>query len=489
MKMDHEFKFGVQYSRGHNESINGLGANGFYTYGYYGVASYLVYRSPWQYGADEWDTGVFIDDNITVNDRLALNLGVRYDHNIGDIPDFKRLVVGTPSITPVGNFKETDEVLKGQNVVSWNLVSPRVGFVFQPQKGISKLTGSFGIYYDHDVAGNWDYPPPGSPPFLYFKFNEATGKFDIPNGEVAETFTLASNIDPPRTLNYSIGYEHQIGTSIAVGTQFIYKKTTNMVGWQSIGGAFEPFDFVDEATGTHYILLNVIPGQEPILTRGNHPGNQCEIAPWASMCANGPLPDYHSNYHGLLFTFEKRFSDKWALNMNYTWSKVEGLSARPLSQNANNPSYGYTDSADLINTYLNAQGRFVQDRPHMFRAQAVIFKLPGDLQASVLADFETGKTFNRVVRFGDLNQGTSSMIMQRGFRMPTIKNIDVTVGRRINLGGSAAIRLQATIYNLLNADNFLNLTNLRFETTDASDVSPDLWTQPRRIELRAGFQF
>src|SRR4029453_7686983 len=95
----------------------------------------------------------------------------------------------------------------------------------------------------------------------------------------------------------------------------------------------------------------------PTLSRGNSPGDICDHAPWASECANGALPHYHQKYHGVLLTFEKRFSNTWGLNMNYTWSKSTGLSARPLSQYQNNPSYGSRDSSDLVNHYLNAEGR------------------------------------------------------------------------------------------------------------------------------------
>jgi hypothetical protein len=491
LKSQHEFKFGVQYSKGSNDSINGLGPNGFYTYNYYGYL-YKVEQTPWQYGSRTDDLGFFVDDTVTLNDRLTLNLGVRFDRDTGKLPDYKRLQIGDPSITPVGHFAETDQNISGQDVVEWNLVSPRLGFVWQPEKQVSKITGTFGVYYDHDVSGNWDYPPPGFPPVITSLFNPDTGQFD----EVSTTFERlvpAANIDPPRALNYSIGYDRQLGNTMAFGGQYIYKTTKDMVGWNSTGGTFTPVDFTDPFTGQHYTLIEYAVDANgdfidpPTLSRGNSPGDICDRAPWASECANGGLPRYHQKYHGVLFTFEKRFSDSWALNMNYTWSKSTGLSARPLSQFQNNPSYGSKDGGDLVNQYLNAEGRQQGDRPHMFRIQGVFNKLPLGLNASVLADFESGRYYVRQIRVGGLTQGSTRVILEQNLRLEAVKSIDVTVGRKFPLGAGFVVRLDGTVYNILNSDTPLELATLVLNAGET--FIPDFWTQPRRLEIRAGIQF
>ena len=40
------------------------------------------------------------------------------------------------------------------------------------------------------------------------------------------------------------------------------------------------------------------------------------------------------------------------------------------------------------NNYINAEGRLQGDRPNMFRAQAVFFKLPWDIVASRAVDIQ-----------------------------------------------------------------------------------------------------
>src|SRR5262249_36796201 len=156
------------YSQGSADNIYAYGANGLYTYTYgdYYPTLYGVGWGPLHYGAITKDLGTFLDDTVTVHDHLTLNLGVRFDHDTGSIPDFDRLEAGTPSLTQAGNFKSTGEKIPGiKNLIRWNLVSPRLGFVWQTRNdGRAAFRGSFGIYYDHDVSGNWDTPPPDVPP-------------------------------------------------------------------------------------------------------------------------------------------------------------------------------------------------------------------------------------------------------------------------------------------------------------------------------------
>jgi hypothetical protein len=78
--------------------------------------------------------------------------------------------------------------------------------------------------------------------------------------------------------------------------------------------------------------------------------------------------------------------------------------------------------------------------------------------------------------------------MERDLRLDPIQAIDVSLGKRFYFGSDVAIRVEGTVFNLLNADNPLSLTSLRLnEPGDEFPVS--FWTQPRRLQLRLGFEF
>ncbi len=487
LNSDHEFKFGVQYTIGDNTSINALGVNGFYDYNYAGYYFVRYYQTPWQYGAKTNEVGIFFDDSITINDRLTLNVGLRFDHNVGEIPDYELLEIGTPSITPAVNVRPAGATIPGQEVVNWNIWSPRLGFVFQPTAGgQSKIHGSFGVYYDHNVTGNWDYPPPGLGPLQSFTFNPDTQLWDIPFSESLTNIVIPTDLSPPRTLQYSVGFEQQFGKDMAAGIQYVRKDTDDLIGWQILGGQYEPVLYTDpENPDNQLILFNII--EAPVLTKGNNPGNFCELLPQASACKDG-APDYFQNYDGLLLTFEKRFGNNWALNANYTWSRSEGLIPRLLSSIQFNPFYGGVDGSDP-NNYTNGVGKLAGDRPHMFRVQAAFFNLPGDLQASVTADFESGKYFNRQTRVGTgdvLNQGPKTVILERDFKLNAVRAIDIALARKFALGGDFAVKLSGTIYNILNSDTELAFTDFLYRR---GVYTVDTWTQPRRLEIGLGVDF
>ena len=164
---DHDFKFGSQASKGIAETMVTPSATGTYyyhytyNYDYYGTIYpyeyyYKVDGLPYYYGNHQESVSLYADDSFRITDRLTLNLGLRYDYHKGIIPSFPRLD---------GEGNPTGEVIPGLDpVFTWNNVSPRLGFAYAlgaEQKSV--IRGSFGVYYDGNVGGNWNYPPPGAP--------------------------------------------------------------------------------------------------------------------------------------------------------------------------------------------------------------------------------------------------------------------------------------------------------------------------------------
>src|SRR5262245_53179839 len=141
----HDFKFGVQYS---DASAPGLyGYNDLvYTYsltnpGYgYGIA-----RTPFSYNGASRSVGAFVDDTVRVNDRLSLNLGVRYDYNKAYSPAQDELDEnGDPTGTV---FPKTD-------YYTWKQFSPRLGFNWRiTGDGKTVLKGHWGRYHRAVATG------------------------------------------------------------------------------------------------------------------------------------------------------------------------------------------------------------------------------------------------------------------------------------------------------------------------------------------------
>ncbi len=474
LKGDHDFKFGVQVSEGDAETLVAPSATGtyyyHYAYDYYGYVYEYFYRvdgRSYFYGNEQSSWALFVDDSWQVNDRLTLNLGLRYDHQEGALPAFPRFAVGG---APTG------EIIPGVDpAFEWDNFSPRLGFAYvtgAEQKGV--VRGSFGVYYDGNVGGNWNYPPPGHPGLDYF--TSLSGSFDGPY-EYAFSWNPGTNIiDPdleaPRTLQYSLGFERQVGDNYSVGVQAVYKDTTNLIGWEILNdGVYTPIPFTDPFTGRQYTLLDA--ETFPTVRKGNSPGATVDPA------AN----EYWQEYSGIMLTLNRRYAGRWSMQASYTYSESTGLIPRFLSQWQFNPFYSSREGADP-NSFLNANGQKLQgDRPHMLRVQTNV-ELPKGFHANAAINLQSGRPFTRQARLP--TQGRPVAIMETGFRHPFQTLVDLGIGKSFAVG-PGEIKVDAQFLNLLNDD-----ATDWWETVvlDAGEsFRGNTWVKPRRVQLRLGYRF
>jgi outer membrane receptor protein involved in Fe transport len=473
LKGNHDFKFGVQLSQGDAITQVAPSATGtyyyHYAYDYYGTTYDYYYRVeglPYFYGNKQDSWSAFVDDSWQVSDRLTLNLGVRFDHHEGRIPSFDRL---DPFGVPTG------ETIPGVDpVFTWDNLSPRLGFAYNVGgTGRMVVRGSFGVYYDGNVSGNWNSPAPFAPSLIAYVAPTPDGPF-----EFAWDFNVgANNVNPdlktPRTLQYALGFERQLKTAYSFGAMVVYKDTSDLIGWEILDdGVYEELPFTDPFTGTQYTLLN--PVEFPTVRKGNQPG----------FTVNPNADEYWQEYFGVVLTFNRRLTDWWSMQASYTYSESKGLIPRYLSQWQFNPFYSAKDGADP-NSFLNTDDLRLQgDRPHMFRVQAN-FELPRDFRLSTSVNLQSGRPYTRQVRLP--TEGRPLAILEDDLRHPFQSLVDVGVGRQFVLGGRWKLNLDLQVFNLLNDD-----ATDWFQTVELADGDtfvPTFFVKPRRLQLRVGLEF
>ena len=251
-----------------------------------------------------------------------------------------------------------------------------------------------------------------------------------------------------------------------------------------MGGAYEQVPYTDPFTGNQFLLLNEL--ETPVVQKGNGPiisDNILALLP--------EKPRYETEYNGVFVTFNKRYSEGWSLSSSYTWSRSEGLGPNPLSQSQGWATWTSRTGSNP-NNFINARGRLQADRPHMFKLQGV-FHLPGDLFLGTSVNIMSGVPFSRQVRrFGLREAGSVVIIMEPAGSRPelrhsTTKNVDIRLGKRISLGGNAAIRIDGMVLNVLNDDAELDFETLRLDAGE--EFEPINWVYPRRLMIRVGFLF
>jgi hypothetical protein len=477
---DHDFKFGIQASQGDAITLVQSSATGYYythyeSYYYYGYEYpyyYKVQGLPYYYGNEQEALGVFVDDSWRISDGFTLNLGLRYDYHKGILPDFPRL---NPDGTPSG------VTIPGADpAFTWNNISPRIGFAWAvgaEQKTV--IRGSFGVYYDGNVSGNWNAPAPATPGLQAYWGPTWDGPWSdepwwtwSPGGDVS----VDPDLKAPRTLQYSIGFEHAIGNNYSFGVTGLYKDTKDLVAWEIMDdGVYVDLPWTDPFTGDEYILKDPI--VDPTVRKGNVPGDT--VDPDADQ--------YWQEYWALILTFERRFTDFWSMQANYTYSKSTGLIAAYMSQWQSNPLYGSRTGSDP-NSFLNANGQRLQgDRPHMFRVQAN-FQLPAQFRLNTLINLQSGRPYARRAILP--TAGNPAGVVEgagdagrHGFQYLW----DIGFGKSFNLGSNVRLELDLQLLNALN-----RTPTDWFETTvlaEGDDFIPNWWVKPRRLQLHVGIEF
>ena len=287
-----------------------------------------------------------------------------------------------------------------------------------------------------------------------------------------------------QTVQYSIGYQHQLSTNISVGVDYVYKESKDFIGWDILGGDYAPVPFTDPFTGTQYTLLEQL--EPPIVQKGNGPflsDNIQELLPL--------VPRYRSEYNGVFVTFNKRFASGWGMSSSYTWSKSEGLLPNPLSQSQYNPQYSSSTGSNP-NNFINASQRLQADRPHMFRLQGV-YHLPGGVLFGTSFNIMSGRPFNRQARVRGLGVPSGVLVIMEPagsrpeLRLDTAYNWDIRLGKRFPLGDRTAIKVDGVLLNILNNDADLSLATQ--ELAAGETFVSDAWVFPRRLMLYVGFEF
>jgi hypothetical protein len=470
----HEFKFGVQLSRGDGTTTVSPSATGGY-YAHEGDVYYKVEGSPYYYGNEQEAWGVFVDDSWAVSDRLTMNLGLRFDHAEGIIPSYPILE---------GGGDQTGTTAPGLDpAFTWDNWSPRVGFAYSAgAAGKTVIRGAFGVYYDGVVGATFNGPPPYIPTMFYSTGPSWNGPWDFQGVWFSDELTTA--VDPdlraPRTLQYSLGFEREFRSVYSFGAQIVYKDSHDGIGWQILDdGVYETFDWTDPFTGRQYTLLD--PLVFPTIRKGNGPGFTVE----------GELDRYWAKYKGLILTFNRRLADWWGLQASYTYSDSRGLNPAALRDTQWTTFLGKLGSHP--NQWLNlANGQQqLADRPHMFRVQAN-WQLPWNLRASTVVNLQNGRPFSRQARvfYNNISYQQTNFIVgtaggSRRFDFQSL--IDFSIGKRWRLPGNFILKTDLQFFNLLNstavdrwADYVLN---------EGDEFVPSMWVKPRRLMLRIGLEY
>jgi hypothetical protein len=155
-----------------------------------------------------------VSDSLTLQDRITINAGMRFDHTRAISQDLHaRDLEG----------RETDQIVTGLGpLYTWNVWSPRLGVTAKlSADGRTMLRASYGRFHQGVLTAELSSIHPGATPTTTTDFDPATGGYTRLRSVLDPRINL--RLDPrtraPRTDEYSIGVDRSYTLSRAYGLQ------------------------------------------------------------------------------------------------------------------------------------------------------------------------------------------------------------------------------------------------------------------------------
>jgi outer membrane receptor protein involved in Fe transport len=470
----HDFKFGVQYTDAVAKGLYGY--NDFvYTYTYYGNRyGYGYERQPFSYSGHARSMGVFLDDTVRVNDRLSLNLGLRYDHN-------KAYSDAQDELDEFGN--PTGTTFPRVDLFTWKSWSPRLGFnVKLTSDGRTVLKGHWGRYHRAIATGEYAnvIGPNVKPTFAGSGYDFATGEFsDLTFFEGNENLGVDPDYKAPYTDQYILSFEREIAKGLGAQFNYVYKKGRDYATWSDITGQYVRVPFTDDLgenpTGRTFDVFQLV--SDPA-------DRQFRIT-------NGE--DVKSDVQAASLALNKRMT-KWQMTASATWLKGEGRVTESVSGVGISQRGGlqFRDFGKNPNDYVNSDGRLRLDVTWTAKLQ-LVYELPAGFMVSANVAHRNGAWSVRRDRvpaaITNIPEGTTVLLQKRGEneRLPDVTQVDARLQKDFKLGETAKLGVFVDGLNLLNDGTYETVqSSLATSSVFNWPLSPIL---PRRFMLGGKFRF
>jgi hypothetical protein len=395
--------------------------------------------------------GLYVADVWRVNRNLTLNYGLRWEPYLSarDQNNFatafirENFVKGVKSTVypnaPAGVVFPGDPGFpnnKANNFDELNQWAPRFGLVWDPE-GDTRQTIRAGVGRFFDAPKLWQYahhmlnppygnttiavppascPPPnrngcainfadpwantpGGDPLKAINYPRQGEPVTLPPRNVSfpvqgDYVSMPVNVRPMRVTQWNLAYERQLPRRLMVDVTYMGSRTNNIwLGYQENPAIYIP----GNCQAGQYGLT--APGPCSNTSALNRQAralltllNPREGAYYGVNNVAQTYDEGKGRYQGLRLGLQKRLSDGWSLNANYTYSHCA-------SEGEPSTDIGNTFPVPLIDPFSNPrpdastnEGPCVADRPHNFNLSAVLISpgLGGGFVKAVTRDWQVG---------------------------------------------------------------------------------------------------
>ncbi len=326
----HNFKFGTEWYRERKALTRFQPAN-YFMFFQDGVSQDVdIYNSPNTGSNDSKLFSLWATDSWTLNHRVTLNLGLRFDRYTLGWPEqgIEPELVGFP-FEPVQTPATTTNTLNG--------LGPRVGLAWDLNgRGTTVAKAFYGRFYSNPSTDFVEDANPVGLVRLRYGFNDLNGNRELDPGpcgnlscspELGDFQTTlggggAQPVDPDLLFEYgeefSASIEHEIQQNLSVRANYVFKSLKN--GWNEVDidrldKYTLNFDYMDRGAD------NVAgTADDQVIRMLDRPAGLPSSRLWTNPQEWGLAPD-EGNANTLEVALHKRFSDRWMFLTSYMYTR------------------------------------------------------------------------------------------------------------------------------------------------------------------------
>jgi len=389
----HDFKFGAEFERSMARSRYGFTGEGgelgdhVQYYDYYGYP-YLAY----QYDGYDINTRytrleAFAQDSWQVTKRLNINAGLRFSLYWGQVKGISG------------------------NVYTNNRISPRIGFTYDL---FGDKTTVLKAHYGHfSEAMLTAYPRPDEPPLCltgnyngyYYDWTDDDEDgitdewllwFSIPHDQ----YQMDPDIKHPYMIQWTVSLERELFKDTSFSISYINRQWKNLIGPIDLNADYTEETVTVPNFGDYTVYERTLETLETPQYYITNLDRAYGTYPWI-------LEKPYRRYHGIQFTFNKRFSNRWQLLASYTLSKAWGT-----TDNGFADDIGYGGSVYDPNFWTNSDGNSTYDSTHMIKIQGTYVIPKIELNVNVYYHGITGNAWTTRYRTSRFNQGRITFFIE-----------------------------------------------------------------------------
>jgi hypothetical protein len=466
-----------------------------------------VEANPWLTVRETDSTGVFVDDQWVISDRMTLNIGLRYDrmearYGVGKVYE----MFDDPSDV---NNPTVLRDREGGDVYDFKTWSPRIGFAWTlTADGKTVLRSHIGRYYFPLGVESLRRFGPDMEPFLSntWQYNIPFAEWDdngngyVDFGEVDTGTRLIHGREPdwlmwggpsdqswglevapgttsPYTDQFNISLQRQLGNDVAIEFTYIYKKTNDLL-------VLLPYN---EATGEYWEWES-----RPFTTWTGYETEVWSIV-WDDYNGDGVIngadgafvldntnqrttnaPDFNGNevartYQGLQVVLNKRYSHRWQGMFAINYTNTDGFYPRPVDQNwyVDGPLIMDTPFGVSMNHYQNNVSGPALMTPEWMAKIAGSYRIPAiETDFGFRLRYDSGRAIFPTVELPTYRSwmgDTTEPLLSSGWHdfivaddpnnndwMPATTIVDLSLNKRFGVGRGMGIGVALDALNVFN---------------------------------------